>query len=50
METDASSPTMELTHNHGRIEPYDKGDGYIHVPLTGTTTRSLSSRIRTVTR
>ena len=31
MEEDASSPMLELTHNHDRTEPYDKGDGYAHV-------------------
>lgn len=34
MEEDASSPMLELTHNHDRIEPYDKGDGYAHVAFT----------------
>jgi lactoylglutathione lyase len=34
MEADASSPMLELTHNHDRIEPYDKGDGYAHVAFT----------------
>ena len=31
MEEDASEPMLELTHNHGRMEPYEKGDGYAHV-------------------
>ena len=31
MEEDTSEPMLELTHNHGRTEPYDKGDGYAHV-------------------
>ena len=31
MEEDPSSPMLELTHNHGRTEPYEKGDGYSHV-------------------
>ena len=31
MEKDPSSPMLELTHNHGRTEPYEKGDGYAHV-------------------
>jgi lactoylglutathione lyase len=34
MEADASSPMLELTHNHNRTEPYDKGDGYAHIALT----------------
>jgi lactoylglutathione lyase len=31
MEEDSTSPMLELTHNHDRTEPYDKGDGYAHV-------------------
>jgi len=31
MEADPSQPMLELTHNHDRTEPYDKGDGYAHV-------------------
>jgi len=31
MREDASSPMLELTYNHDRTEPYDKGDGYAHV-------------------
>jgi lactoylglutathione lyase len=31
MEEDASEPMLELTHNHDRTEPYEKGDGYGHV-------------------
>ena len=34
MEEDASSPMLELTHNHDRTEHYDKGDGYAHVAFT----------------
>jgi lactoylglutathione lyase len=34
MEGDALEPMLELTHNHDRIEPYDKGDGYAHVAFT----------------
>jgi lactoylglutathione lyase len=34
MEEDASLPMLELTHNHDRTEPYDKGDGYAHVAFT----------------
>lgn len=30
-EADPSQPMLELTHNHDRTEPYDKGDGYAHV-------------------
>ena len=31
LEADPSQPMLELTHNHDRTEPYDKGDGYAHV-------------------
>ena len=31
MEEDPASPMLELTHNHDRTAPYDKGDGYAHV-------------------
>jgi lactoylglutathione lyase len=34
LEEDASEPMLELTHNHDRSEPYDKGDGYAHVAFT----------------
>ena len=39
MEEDASEPMLELTHNHGRTEPYEKGDGYAHVRSSSTTLR-----------
>jgi len=29
MDEDASSPMLELTHNHDRIEPYDKGNAHV---------------------
>ena len=25
---------LELTHNHGQTEPYDKGNGYSHIAFT----------------
>jgi len=31
MEEDPAAPMLELTHNHDRTAPYDKGDGYAHV-------------------
>lgn len=31
MEEDASEPMLELTHNHGRTEPYEAGDGFSHI-------------------
>src|SRR3712207_6117150 len=34
MAEEASEPMLELTHNHDRSEPYDKGDGYAHVAFT----------------
>ena len=44
MEEDPSSPMLELTHNHGRTEPYEVGEGYGHVAfvvddLEGTVAR-----------
>ncbi|MBX6763601.1 MAG: VOC family protein, partial [Rubrobacteraceae bacterium] len=44
MEEDPSSPMLELTHNHGRTEPYEIGEGYGHVAfvvddLEGTVAR-----------
>ncbi|WP_273888725.1 VOC family protein [Rubrobacter naiadicus] len=44
MEEDPSSPMLELTHNHGRTEPYEVGEGYSHVAfvvddLEGTVAR-----------
>lgn len=34
MEEDASSPMLELTHNHEQSEAYEMGDGYSHVAFT----------------
>jgi lactoylglutathione lyase len=34
MEADPSQPMLDLTHNHDRTEPYDKGEGYAHVGFT----------------
>jgi len=34
MEADPSQPMLELTHNHDRTEPYEKGEGYAHVAFT----------------
>jgi lactoylglutathione lyase len=31
VEEAPTSPMLELTHNHDRTAPYDKGDGYAHV-------------------
>ena len=28
------APMLELTHNHGRMEPYEIGDAYSHVAFT----------------
>jgi len=30
---DGNEPRLELTHNHGRTEPYAIGDGYGHIAL-----------------
>lgn len=50
-EEDPSSPMLELTHNHDRTEPYDKGDGYAHVAFTvddleGTVARLKEQGVR----
>jgi lactoylglutathione lyase len=34
MQESAGEPMLELTHNHGQSEPYDKGNGYSHVAFT----------------
>jgi lactoylglutathione lyase len=34
MAHDPSSPMLELTHNHGQIETYDKDNGYSHIAFT----------------
>ncbi|TCJ20582.1 lactoylglutathione lyase [Rubrobacter taiwanensis] len=44
MEKSPEEPMLELTHNHGRTEPYEVGDGYSHIAfivddLEGTVAR-----------
>jgi lactoylglutathione lyase len=34
MEESPDSPMLELTHNHGRSEPYNLGEGYGHIAFT----------------
>ena len=46
MEEDASSPMLELTHNHDRIEHYDKGDGYAHVAFVVDDLEETVSRLK----
>ena len=46
MEEDASEPMLELTHNHDRTEPYDKGDGYAHVAFTVDDLEGIVARIK----
>jgi lactoylglutathione lyase len=31
---DGANPRLELTHNHGRTEPYEIGTGYGHIAIT----------------
>ncbi len=31
---DGDNPRLELTHNHGRTEPYEIGTGYGHIAIT----------------
>lgn len=47
IEADASSPMLELTHNHDRTEPYDKGDGYAHVAFTVDDLEGAISNLKT---
>ncbi len=47
----ASEPMLELTRNHGRTEPYEKGEGYAHVAfmvdgLEGTVERLRGQGIK----
>ncbi len=49
LEADPSQPMLELTHNHDRTEPYDKGEGYARTspsPSTAWRRRSRGSRER----
>ena len=34
LEEDGIEPSLELTFNHGRTEPYDVGTGFGHIALT----------------
>ena len=45
-EEDPSEPMLELTHNHDRTEPYDKGDGYAHVALVVDDLEETVSRLK----
>jgi lactoylglutathione lyase len=42
----SSSPILELAHNHDRIEPYDKGNGYVRVALTGDDSESTVASLK----
>ncbi len=46
MEEDASEPMLELTHNHGRTENYDKGDGYAHVAFVVDDLEGMVGRLK----
>ena len=43
---DPSEPMLELTHNHDRTEPYDKGDGYAHVAFVVDDLEETVSRLK----
>ena len=45
-EEDPSEPMLELTHNHERTEPYDKGDGYAHVAFVVYDLEETVSRLK----
>ena len=46
MEEDASEPMLELTHNHDRTEPYEKGDGYAHVAFVVDDLEGMVGRLK----
>jgi len=46
LEEDPSEPMLELTHNHDRTEPYDKGDGYAHVAFVVDDLEAMVSRLK----
>jgi lactoylglutathione lyase len=45
-EEDPSEPMLELTHNHDRTAPYDKGDGYAHVAFVVDDLEATVSRLK----
>jgi lactoylglutathione lyase len=43
---DGPSPRLELTHNHGRSEPYEIGTGYGHIAITAPDLDSTLGRLK----
>ncbi len=46
MEEDASAPMLELTHNYGRTEPYEMGNGYAHVAFVVDDLEGTAGRLK----
>jgi lactoylglutathione lyase len=46
VEEDPSHPMLELTHNYGRTEPYEKGEGYAHVAFVVDDLEGTVERLR----
>ena len=42
---DGPEPRLELTHNHGRTEPYEIGTGYGHIAITTPDLDSTLARL-----
>jgi len=45
LRNEESQYEIELTHNHGRTEPYTHGDGYGHYAFAATDLVSMHSKI-----
>jgi lactoylglutathione lyase len=43
---DGDSPRLELTFNHGRIEPYEIGTGYGHIAITSEDLDGTLARLK----
>jgi lactoylglutathione lyase len=46
MKADAGAPMLELTHNHGGMEPYEIGDAYSHVAFTVDDLKGFVGRLK----
>ena len=45
---DGPSPRLELTHNHGRTEPYEVGTGYGHIAITASDLDGTLERLKAI--
>ena len=41
-----NGPQIELTYNHDRTKPYDRGDGYGHIALAVESIEDLGQRLK----